>query len=194
MTTIVERMFAGGRSTGALQRLISLPRSIIGTAVAHAGIAITTIGIAASTYGSVETVVKLKPGQSVELAGYVMQLTSVTDEKGPNYTTKMARFDLIKGGQKIDEMIAEHRNYPNPGSDTTEAGIRPGITGVLYITIGRMFDDGSWVVRGYYHPMIMWIWAGCVVMVLGGVLSLSDRRLRVGAPIRAKAALKAANA
>jgi cytochrome c-type biogenesis protein CcmF len=192
MTTILERLFAGGRTSGALQRLANLPRSIMGTAVAHAGIAITTIGIAVSTYGSIETVVKLKPGQSVELAGYVMLLTSVTDDKGPNYTTKLAHFDLIKDGRKIDDMIAEHRNYPNPGSETTEAGIRPGWAGVLYITIGRMFEDGSWVVRGYYHPMIMWIWAGCVVMVLGGVLSLSDRRLRVGAPIRAKAALKAA--
>jgi cytochrome c-type biogenesis protein CcmF len=193
MTTILERMYAGGRTSGALQRLANLPRSIMGTAVAHAGIAITTIGIAVSTYGSVETVVKLKPGQSVEIAGHVLLLTSVTDEKGPNYTTKLARFDLIEGGRKVDEMIAERRNYPNPGSETTEAGIRPGWTGVLYITVGRMFDDGSWVVRGYFHPLIMWIWAGCVVMVLGGVLSLSDRRLRVGAPIRAKAALKAAN-
>ena len=134
-----------------------------------------------------------RSGQSIDIGGHVLQLVSVTDDKGPNYTTKLARFDLMNDGRKIDEMIAEKRFYPNPGSETTEAGIRPGWTGVLYVAIGRSYDDGSWVVRGYYHPMIMWIWAGCVVMVLGGVLSLSDRRLRVGAPIRAKAALAPAN-
>ena len=193
-TVILERAFSGGRIEGAWQRIVNLPRSTLGMALAHAGIAITTAGIAVSTYGSVETVVKLKPGQSAEVAGYVLQLKSVEDAKGPNYTTKLARFDLRQGGARIDELIAERRNYPSPGSETTEAGIRPGWTGVVYVTIGRAYDDGSWVVRGYFHPLIVWIWAGCVVMVIGGVLSLSDRRLRVGAPIRAKVVLQRAKA
>ena len=193
MTTILEKAIPSGRDTGSLwQRLSSLPRATWGTSVAHAGIAITAIGIAVSATNSVETVVKLKPGQSFEIAGLELKMMSVTDEKGPNYVSKTARFELREGGDFIDEIISEKRTYPNPGSETTEAGIRPGLFGALYVSLGRSYEDGSWVVRAYYHPLIMWIWGGCLVMVLGGTLSLSDRRLRVGAPIRARKAQTAA--
>ncbi|MEQ1755435.1 MAG: heme lyase CcmF/NrfE family subunit [Micropepsaceae bacterium] len=187
-TTIFERTFSSSGASSAWQRLSNIPRATYGTTLAHVGIAITAAGIAVSAYGSTEVVVKLKPGQSLSLADYELKLASVVDDKGPNYTTKLARFEVRVGGQQIDELVAEHRNYPNPGSETTEAGIRPGIAGVLYVTLGRRYDDGNWAVRAYYHPLIMWIWAGCVVMVMGGTLSLSDRRLRVGAPIRSSAA------
>ncbi len=193
MTTILEKAIPSGRDTGSLwQRLSSLPRATWGTSVAHAGIAITAIGIAVSATNSVETVVKLKPGQSFEIAGLELKMMSVTDEKGPNYVSKTARFELREGGDFIDEIISEKRTYPNPGSETTEAGIRPGLFGALYVSLGRSYEDGSWVVRAYYHPLIMWIWGGCLVMVLGGTLSLSDRRLRVGAPIRARKSQTAA--
>ena len=193
MTTILEKAIPSGRDAGSLwQRLSSLPRATWGTSVAHAGIAITAIGIAVSATNSVETVVKLKPGQSLEIAGLELKLMSVTDEKGPNYVSKTARFELREGGDFIDEIISEKRTYPNPGSETTEAGIRPGLFGALYVSLGRSYEDGSWVGRAYYHPLIMWIWGGCLVMVLGGTLSLSDRRLRVGAPIRARKAQTAA--
>ena len=193
MTTILGKAIPSGRDTGSLwQRLSSLPRATWGTSVAHAGIAITAIGIAVSATNSVETVVKLKPGQSFEIAGLELKMMSVTDEKGPNYVSKTARFELREGGDFIDEIISEKRTYPNPGSETTEAGIRPGLFGALYVSLGRSYEDGSWVVRAYYHPLIMWIWGGCLVMVLGGTLSLSDRRLRVGAPIRARKAQTAA--
>jgi cytochrome c-type biogenesis protein CcmF len=84
-------------------------------------------------------------------------------------------------------MMAERRWYPSPGNETTEAAIRVRPLDVLYVTLGEQAPSGAWTVRMYDHPLVGWIWAGCVIMVLGGVLSLSDRRLRVGAPRRAPA-------
>jgi len=88
-------------------------------------------------------------------------------------------------GAQIDEMIAEKRTYPNPGSETTEAALRVRPLDVLYVTLGQGHADGTWTVRMYHHPLVVWIWGGAVIMVLGGLLSLSDRRLRIGAPRRA---------
>lgn len=188
-TTILERIFASNSSASMTSRLLALPRAVYGTAIAHAGMAITTIGIAVSAHNSAETVVKMMPGQSMSIAGYELRLVSVTDEQGPNYIAKAARFAVKHDGASTGELVSEKRTYPNPGSETTEAGIIPGLFGNLYVSLGRAYEDGSWAVRAYHHPLIMWIWAGCCIMVLGGALSLSDRRLRVGAPIRAKRAL-----
>jgi cytochrome c-type biogenesis protein CcmF len=193
MTTVIEKAMPTGRDSGSLwSRLASLPRATWGTTVAHAGIAITAISIAVLSYNTSETVAKLTPGQSLQIAGYELRLVSVNDEQGPNYTSKAARFELRQDGRLIDRMLSEKRSYPNPGSETTEAGIRPGLIGTLYVSLGRAYDDGAWAVRAYYHPLVVWIWGGCLIMVVGGILSLSDRRLRVGAPIRARRAQPAA--
>jgi cytochrome c-type biogenesis protein CcmF len=185
-TTVLERAFASGSSASLLSRLQSLPRAVYGAAFAHAGMAITTIGIAVSATNSEETVAKMLPGQSLSLSGYELRLISVTDEQGSNYLSKAARFEVRQGGVKTDDLLSEKRTYPNPGSETTEAGIIPGVFGNFYVSLGRSYEDGSWAVRAYHHPLIGWIWAGACIMVLGGALSLSDRRLRVGAPIRAR--------
>lgn len=185
-TTVLERAFASGSSASLMARLQSLPRAVYGTAFAHAGMAITTIGIAVSATNSEETVVKMLPGQSLSLSGYELRLISVTDEQGSNYLSKAARFEMRQGGVKTEDLLSEKRTYPNPGSETTEAGIIPGLFGNFYVSLGRSYEDGSWAVRAYHHPLIGWIWAGACIMVLGGALSLSDRRLRVGAPIRAR--------
>jgi cytochrome c-type biogenesis protein CcmF len=188
---ILERAVTAGSLDAALKRLAGLPRSTWGMAVAHGGVAIAAIGIAASVTWSEENVVLLKPGQSAAVGGFEVRLLSVTDEAGPNYTSKFARLDVLLDGHSIDTLVAERRTYPHPGSETTEAGMRARPMGVLYVTIGQPRQNGSWVVRLYYHPLILLIWWGAGVMVLGGVLSLSDRRLRIGAP---KAAEKAAMA
>lgn len=186
MWVVLERVLSSDSIGSAWSRLMGLPRATYGMVVAHASIAIVTAGITVSAYGTQESVVMLKPGESSAIGGYEIRLISVTDQTGPNYTSKLGRFEVRTGGARLDEIIAERRTYPNPGSETTEAAIRPRFLGVLYVTLGRSHADGSWVVRAYYHPLIMWIWVGAFTMVLGGMLSLSDRRLRVGAPVRAK--------
>jgi cytochrome c-type biogenesis protein CcmF len=165
-------------------RAAGLPRSIYGLAVAHAGIAVVAAGIAGVSAWQSESVALLTPGQSATLGGYEVRLLSVAKANGPNYETTIGKFDISVGGAHIDEMVAERRFYPSPGSDTTEAAIRVRPLDILYVTLGEQAATGAWTVRMYHHPLVSWIWSGCVIMVLGGLLSLSDRRLRVGAPRR----------
>ncbi|NOT39214.1 MAG: heme lyase CcmF/NrfE family subunit, partial [Alphaproteobacteria bacterium] len=184
LTLIAQRMGTTNWST-AWARMSGLPRSTWGMVVAHIGVAVTALGIAAVTSWTDEVVTILKPGASTSVGGYAVRLVSVDDVQGPNYTSKLGRFAIGYGGAQIDELIAERRNYPNPGSDTTEAGLRVRAADVLYVTIGQSHPGGGWTVRMYHHPLVFWIWGGAMIMVLGGALSLSDRRLRVGAPRRA---------
>jgi cytochrome c-type biogenesis protein CcmF len=191
MWIVVDRLWLSSGFEAAWARASGLPRATWGLVVAHAGVAVTAIGIAGVTGWTEETVTMLKPGQSADVGAYEVRLLSVDDEQGPNYSAKVAKFAVSVGGAQIDEMIAERRTYPNPGSETTEAGLRVRPLDVLYVTVGQAHGDGAWTVRAYHHPLVVWIWGGAVIMVLGGLLSLSDRRLRVGAPRRAAAAVAA---
>ena len=188
LMVVGQRLDVGSGSLAAMwQRARGLPRSVYGLAVAHAGIAIVAAGIAGMSSWQTETVAQLRAGQTASVGGYEVRLNSVAKANGPNYETIIGSFAVSAGGKAIGEMIAERRYYPFPGSETTEAGIRVRPLDILFITLGEQTPSGAWTVRLYYHPLVTWIWAGCLVMVWGGVLSLSDRRLRVGAPRRAVA-------
>jgi cytochrome c-type biogenesis protein CcmF len=182
---VIAQRLSGSTAPAAWSRLAGLPRATWGMVIAHAGVAVVALGMVAVLSWTEEKVVLLKPGESTTVAGYDVRLLAVDDVQGPNYTSKMGRFAIGSGGAQIDEMIAERRNYPNPGSDTTEAGLRVRPLDVLYVTIGQSHPGGAWTVRIYHHPLVVWIWLGSVIMVIGGALSLSDRRLRIGAPRRA---------
>ncbi len=185
---IAQRLALGSGDLQSIwSRTTGLPRATWGMAVSHAGVAVVALGIVGVTAWTEETVTLLKPGQSAKIGTYEVRLLSVTDEQGPNYTSKAGHFAVAVGGAQVDELLAERRNYPNPGSETTEAGIRVRPLDILYVTIGQPHPDGSWTVRLFHHPWVVWIWGGAVIMVFGGLLSLSDRRLRVGAPRRAVA-------
>jgi cytochrome c-type biogenesis protein CcmF len=187
LSVVVERMkFSAGLPT-AWARAAGLPRATWGMVIAHCGIAVMALGIASMAVWTTETVKLLKPGESASIASYDVRLLSVRDEQGPNYTAKVGRFAVSIGGAQIDEMVAERRTYPNPGSETTEAALRMRPMEVLYVTVGQGHPSGAWTVRMYHHPFVGWIWGGAVVMVVGGLLSISDRRLRVGAPRRSAA-------
>ena len=187
LIVITQRLSLGSNDLETQwSRLAGLPRATWGMVVAHAGLAVTALGIVAVTTWTTETVTMLKPNQTAQVGDYSVRLLTVTDRQGPNYTSKTGTFAVEIGGAKIDELIAERRTYPNPGSETTEAGLRVRPLDVLYVTLGQPHPDGSWTVRAYQHPLVIWIWGGAVIMVLGGALSLSDRRLRIGAPRRAQ--------
>ncbi len=180
-----QRLDIRSGSLGTMwRRAKGLPRSLYGVAVAHAGIAVVAAGIASVSAWQSEAVTLLTPGQTANVGGYEVRLLTVVKANGPNYQTTIGTFEVFAGGARLDEMIAERRFYPSPGSDTTEAGIRVRALDILYVTLGEQGATGAWTVRLYHHPLVAWIWGGCLIMVLGGVLSLSDRRLRVGAPRR----------
>ena len=120
----------------------------------------------------------MRPGQSVEFAGRTITMSDYDLVQGPNYEAKRGRF-TVKGPMGEYDLRSEKRWHPSAQTQTTEAGIRVGALGNLYISIGDENGQGV-VVRMWNHPLIVWIWVGGFVMSIGGLVSLSDRRVRVG--------------
>ena len=172
------------RCAGRLSRLARLPRGEWGKALAHSGLGIAIAGIAAMTAWQAEDIRVLQEGESLDLAGYRLTLEDVRAVEGPNYTSTMGAFTLSRNGEKLATMRPEKRVYPVSGMPTTEAALDNGFLRDIYVVIGDPQDDGGWSVRSYYKPLANWIWGGAILMALGGLLSLSDRRYRVAAGAR----------
>ena len=171
------------------QRARGLPRSAHATMLAHLGIGLTLLGIVATSAWQSERVVVMRAGDSTEIAGYVLTFRGVAPAQGPNYQEQVGLFAVTSSGAPVTELSPSKRLYDAPQQATTEAAIHAAIAGDLYVVLGDELKDGGWVVRLYFNPLVRLIWFGAVVMALGGALSLSDRRLRVGAPRRARRAV-----
>jgi len=175
----------------ALARAKHLPRSAYGMTLAHGGLAVVIAGITGSYAWTTEKIQVMHLGDSVNVAGYELTLTGVVDGvPGPNYTASRATFLVTQGGQIIAEMKPEKRLYTMPPRPTTDAAIRTNLIGDLYAVIGEPDGSGGWVTRLYYNMLVPWIFIGALFMVAGGLLSLSDRRHRIGAPVKRKVALE----
>ena len=187
LTDLVERTSCSGSpSAVSLRRLVGLPRSAIGTAIAHFGLGICLLGIAAEANYGAERILSMKPGQTVSLRGYDLTFNDLLSRNGPNYRELLAQFTVKSGGDTIGILEPSKRTFPARNSATTEAALLTRGVSQLYLSLGDVGDDGAIAVRLYHKPLVLLIWLGAVVMVLGGGLSLSDRRLRVGAPRRAR--------
>ena len=163
-----------------------LPRSAWGMTLAHTGIAILIAGAVGATNWLTEHVQGMKVGETVKVAGYGFNFVSLKESDGPNYTRLGAEFRVTRGGEEIAMLYPEKRKYWVQTMDTTEAAIRTTWIEDIYVAIGDPADGGGLAVRIYHNPLVPWIWIGAVVMVMGGLISLSDRRHRVGAPNRAQ--------
>jgi cytochrome c-type biogenesis protein CcmF len=180
------RLIEGGRAE-AWRRLKGLPRSALGTTTAHAGVGLMVLGIVATTGYQSERVLVMKPGDSAEIAGYRLTFKGAAPRRGPNYREEVGLFDVTRGGRTVTELTPAKRIYDMPEQPTSEAGIHVSWMGDLYAILGDLQTDGTgYAVRLYFNPLVRFIWLGALVMALGGVLSLSDRRLRIGAPQRAR--------
>ena len=175
-----------------LARLTRLPRADWGRACAHAGLGLTMFGVAAMTAWLTEDIRVLKIGESYQLGGYQVQLVGVSQVPGPNYTALRAEMRVTRDGAEVAMMYPEKRNYPVAGMSTTEAAIRQGIAGDLYLVIGDPQDGGGFAVRSYLKPFANWLWAGALMMAFGGFLSLTDRRHRIAAAAQRRQAMVAA--
>jgi cytochrome c-type biogenesis protein CcmF len=176
-------------------RARGLPRAAWGTAVAHAGVGVMLLGIVGETAYKQETIVQMRPGDSVQVAGYDLTLQALVPVQGPNYRDLVARIQVREGGVPIGMLEPAKRLYTARNMPTTEAALKTRGVSQLYVSPGDATADGSIAMRFFYKPMVLLIWIGTLVMMLGGVLSLSDRRLRVGAPkpsARRAAAVQAA--
>ncbi len=160
------------------------PRAFYGLVIAHAGMGITVAGITGMTSWASEKIDMLRPGQSLELSGYVLRLRAVDDVTGPNYDAERGSFEVTRNGRLAARLFSERRFYPVRQEQTIAAGIRTNLLSNLYVAIGEPNGSGAWAVRFYYHPFMPWVWIGAIIMALGGLVSLSDRRLRVGIPQR----------
>ena len=185
---------------GTLRRAMGLPRAAWGTAIAHLGMAVTVAGIVASAAWQSESISLMRPGESVSIAGWQVTFRGTELARGANYTARRGVFEARRGDGMALRLSPAKRFYPSTGSTTTEAAIHGSILGDLYVTIADpaeagpqganarfLFEapaDAAWAVRITHNPLVAWIWAGAGLMALGGAVSLTDRRLRVGAPTR----------
>jgi cytochrome c-type biogenesis protein CcmF len=176
----------------ALARARSLPRSAWSMTTAHIGLGILILGITVSSTGREEQILALRPGETADLAGYTIRFEGERDVQGPNYVAQQGEFTVSRNGAVVTRLTSEKRFFPVERMPTTEAGIDTGLFRDLYLVLGDPSPDGSWTVRLYYNPLVVWIWGGAAIMALGGLISLTDRRLRVGAPRPARARLPAA--
>ncbi|HVO13708.1 MAG TPA: heme lyase CcmF/NrfE family subunit [Alphaproteobacteria bacterium] len=164
----------------------NLPRAAYGMTVAHIGVAIAVAGITASSAWQSENILSMRPGDKTEIAGYGVAFDGVERVRGPNYVAERGRFAVTEGGAPVAVMTPEKRVYLVERSTTTEAAIHTTWFADLYVVLGDPDKQGGWAVRLYHNPLVPWIWTGALVMFAGGLLSLSDRRLRVGAPRRSR--------
>jgi cytochrome c-type biogenesis protein CcmF len=144
--------------------------------------AVAIAGIAGSSSWSEEKIVGARPGQSFDLAGYKIVLDVVNPVAGPDYTAIRADMRLMREGREIASLHPERRTFAN--GTATHVAIRTNLLADVYAVIGEPDGSGAYVLRLYHNPLVPWIWLGAVVMALGGLVSLSDRRHRVGAPAR----------
>ncbi len=169
-----------------LRRLRNLPRSEWGKAIAHAGMGLTIFGISAVTAWEVEDIRVVNLGDRFAVGGYEFQLNSVDRSQGKNYKADIGNVTAYKNGKVVAQLAPEKRFYPVQSMPTTEAAIDTSLTRDLYVVLGDRQEDGSWAMRTYIKPFTVWMWIGVLVMSIGGVLSMSDRRYRVASTARRK--------
>ena len=190
VTEIVTRSFPAGAfgpaTAGlALKRAAGLPRQAYGSALAHAGLGLTVIGIAATAWHA-ETITLMRVGEARNVGGYTLTLTGLSPQQGPNYRETAASFSIADAGVPVGEVVSTKRIYTVRGTPTTQVGLLTKDFGQIYASLGDSEPDGRVGVRLYWKPLVLFIWLGAVVMALGGALSLSDRRLRLGLPARTR--------
>ena len=188
LSELVERTMLFRMPLGvAMRRARGLPRSTWGTAFAHAGVGVALIGIVCETTWNSEYIGTMKPDDVAKVAGYELKLDGLTQRQGPNFREMIAQFAVTLDGRQLSVMTPSKRSFTTRGSSTTEAALLTRGASQLYISLGDANAEGAIAVRIYHKPMVLLIWWGPVLMAFGGMLSLSDRRLRVGAPKPAKA-------
>ena len=173
-----------GATSGRFSRLFKLPRADWGKSLAHAGFGITILGVACLTAWSEEDIRVTLLNEPFTVGNLEITLLKVSREQGPNYITTKGVMSVTQDGKLITTLVPEKRIYPVQAMPTTEAAIHNGFLRDIYLVIGDPQVGGGWAVRTYIKPFASWIWAGCMLMAFGGLVSLTDRRYRVAAGAR----------
>jgi len=173
-----ERL-AHADGSSLLGRLAAVPRSYWGMLLAHCGVALFIVGVTMVKGFEVEQDLRMNVGQTATIGSYTFRFDGTQEVKGPNYVAARGTFHVSQDGRDVTVMYPEKRRYNVQNQTMTEAAISPGFARDLYVSLGEPLEDGAWSVRLYHKPFIDWIWGGCLVMALGGVLAVSDRRYRL---------------
>jgi len=173
----------GGHNGDFVQRLKNQSLSYYGMQLAHIGIGIFIIGVTMVKGYETERDVRMNVGDTVQAGGYEFTFDGVREQPGPNYVASQGRVTITKDGQAVTQLYPEKRQYNSSGMPMTIASIQVGVLRDLYVSLGEPIPDsnGAWAVRVYIKPFVDWIWAGCILMALGGGLAISDRRYRIHA-------------
>ena len=189
LTDLADRSGVAKQPSGmAWRRLRHLPRGTWGYAIAHFGVGVLIAGITVSTAWRSERIETLRPGDTVEIAGRTLRLVGVTEGDVTNYHVQRAQIVVERPGGAPMTLYPERRWYPVARSQTTNTAIATNGLGDLYLALGDPDGQGGWVLRAYYNPLVPWIWFGALLAALGGMVSLSDRRLRLRLPAARTAA------
>ena len=187
-TDLVERLRSP--DAGLLQRARLIPRAMVGMMIAHLGVAVFILGVTLVRTGEVERDVKMEVGDQTEIGDHVFTFRGAREVAGPNYKAAQGTIEVADGGRLVATLHPEKRIYTATQAVMTEAAIEPGITRDLYVSLGEPIVDkstngstgtGAWVVRVYVKPFVDWIWGGCLIMAIGGLLAATDRRYRARA-------------
>ncbi|MCW2272777.1 heme lyase CcmF/NrfE family subunit [Rhodoblastus acidophilus] len=181
------RVFPQGfrKSANAFGRMAGLPLSAWGSALAHAGLGVTLLGLAATGWG-VEKITKVQKGETYQVGPYALQATSIEAAEGPNYREAIVHMTISRDGKEVATFDPSKRFFKTRQMATSQAGIVTLNLGQVYVAVAEQSPDGAFDARMYWKPLVSLIWLGALVMSFGGALSLADRRLRVGVARRAK--------
>jgi len=163
---------------GWLLALINLPRAYQGMIVAHLGVAVFITGVTMIKGYEVEQDLRMSPGDTALVDGYTFRFDGIRDEPGPNYTSARGHFTVTHNGKPVTILEPEKRTYTVQTMPMTEAAIQSGVFRDLYVSLGEPVSAQAWAVRIYIKPFAQWIWAGCLLMAVGGFLALLDPRYR----------------
>ncbi len=177
----LARRLQGVPGAGIARKLRLLPHSYYGMLLAHLGIAVFVVGVTMVKTYEAEKDVRMAIGETVELGGYAFRLDAINDVTGPNYIAARGTVTVLKKGTPLRVMHPEKRVYKVQRNPMTEAAIDSGLTRDLYVSMGEPVSPTAWVMRVQIKPFVDWIWGGCVLMALGGLLAVLDRRYRVRA-------------
>jgi cytochrome c-type biogenesis protein CcmF len=158
-----------------------------GMMAAHLGVAAFAFGVAMVRTYETERDVKMGIGDTTEIAGYSFKMTGLRDVQGPNYVAARGTIEVSRNGSPMATLYPEKRIYRVQSNPMTEAAVDSNALRDLYISMGERLPSGEWIVRVQYKPFIVWIWGGCLMMMAGGLLAMSDRRYRVKQGARAAA-------
>ena len=176
LQTLRERLVVNHQPL--LSRIRSVPFAWWGMWFAHLGIGIFILGVTIVKGFETETAVRMKTGDVAHLSGFAFTFEGIQSIEGPNYIAAQGTISVTKNGKAVATLNPSKRIYTVQNMPMSEAGISSSLTGDVYASLGEKLQDGAWSVHIYYKPMVNWIWGGCALMALGGLLALSDRRYR----------------